>query len=134
MKARVSSGLRSAALATAKRHTLIPKRRDRFSSRQPPAADPRAVFEYGLDQRAAQARQRRRAEIVEPALRDVVALQNRALAATLEIDVNVDRDARAAGPLRIRRFGAVADEITVVGHQTLRAVAGTSLHSKSRLW
>ena len=88
-------------------------------TQQAPAADPRTVFEDGFDERAAQTRQRGLADIVQRALGFRVALQDRALAAALEVEIDVDRDTRPAWPLRIGRVSAVADEIAIAGHPDL---------------
>src|SRR5207249_11581277 len=93
-------------------------------AQQPPAADPRAVFKHRLGQGAAQAIERRLADVVERAFGMRVALLNRMLAAALEIDADIDGDARPAGPLPFGRVGAIADKIAVVGHSAaLRRLA-----------
>src|SRR6185312_13680642 len=91
---------------------------------QPPPAHPAAVFEHAL-----------RAEIApaahagidagafgEAALADPVAGRVGQLRAFLEIDHEIDRDARPARPIGMRRRLPVADEIT--GHGCFASGSG----------
>ena len=80
-------------------------------AQHPPDADARAVFERRFDQRIALARHRRKADIVEHALRSLVAVEDIGLAAAFIVEVEIDGDARPARPLGVRRVGAMADII-----------------------
>ena len=77
---------------------------------QAPGAAPAAVFEHQLHQRHAAAVSGD-ADVVEHALRHRIAVGERGLAAALDVEVEVDGDMRAAGPSRVRRELAVADEV-----------------------
>ena len=81
-------------------------------SRQTPTRGP--YSKTRLDDRAAHAEIGGEADVVQHVFRLVVALEQRALAAGLEIEVEVDGDARLARPVRMRRIGAVAVEVAGV--------------------
>src|SRR5450755_2238346 len=76
-----------------------------------PDTGARSIFEGGLDDRAALAGITREPGVRQHALRRAVAVHDGALATGLEIQVDIDRDARIAGPLRVRRLAAVAAKI-----------------------
>src|SRR5581483_5595934 len=78
---------------------------------QAPGAAAASVFEHRLDERDAPAGVGGDADVVEHALGGGIAVGERGLAATLDVEVEVDGNARAAGPGRIGRELAVADEI-----------------------
>src|SRR5579883_59536 len=80
-------------------------------AQQPPAADARPVFEDRFDQRATPAGISWKADIGEQVLRMRVALQDRMLAAGLDIEIEIDGDPRVARPARVRRVGAVAEKV-----------------------
>ena len=77
----------------------------------PPGAAPAAVFEHRFDDRHPHVPIGRHADVVEHAFGDIVAVDERGFAAALDVEIEVHRNQRAAGPFRIRRFFAVADEI-----------------------
>src|SRR5579872_4617278 len=81
-------------------------------AQQPPAADPRPIFENRFNKKAAPAAIGREADIGEKVFGMGVALQNRMLAAGLDIEVEIDRDPRAARPARMRRVGAIAKKVS----------------------
>jgi hypothetical protein len=93
---------------------------------KPPRADARAVFERGLDHRAAQPGKLRKTDIVEHALRAGVPVHQRTFAAPLEIEVDVEGDAGAARPLRVRQRVGVADIVAIVLHRWCSQAAGCS--------
>ena len=79
-----------------------------------PEAGAAAVFVHRLDAEIASALDRdspRR--LGQESLRGGIAVQDRVLAALLVIQHEADGDPRVAGPLRVGRVGAVADEIAV---------------------
>src|SRR6185312_16117935 len=76
-----------------------------------PDAAAAAEFEYRFDQRRAPPDIGRYPDIVEHALGHRIAIEQRCLAATLDIEIEIHRDRRAAGPGRIRRELAIADKI-----------------------
>src|SRR5215469_2018130 len=79
---------------------------------QTPKADAGAVFEHALGAEIAAGHTEIGAEhFGEAALADAVAGGIGQLRAFLEIDHEVDGDARAARPLGMRRFGTVTDEV-----------------------
>ena len=77
----------------------------------PPHAASRAVLEHRFDQRHPLAGLRLHADVVEHALRNRIAVDKARLAAALDVEIEVDRDARAARPGRVRQRLAIADEI-----------------------
>ena len=78
---------------------------------QPPAADPRSILKGGFDHGAALARIRRKTNVGEQVLRLRIAFKDRVFAAGLDVQVQVDRDTRIAGPTHLRRVGAVAEKV-----------------------
>src|SRR5882724_5719550 len=65
-----------------------------------PHAGAAAIFEHGLDQRYPHADLGRNADIVEHAFGDVVTVRQRGFTAAFVVEIEVDRDPRATGPLR----------------------------------
>src|SRR6266478_6036257 len=81
---------------------------------EPPPPDPRAVFEHALGREIATIAGVGAGAFDEAGLRDAVAFRVGEFRALLEIDHEVDRDARPAGPARMRRRRTIADKIA--GH------------------
>src|ERR1700681_3739105 len=81
---------------------------------EPPPADPRAVFEHAFGGEVAAIAGVGAGALDEAGFRDAVACRVGKLRTLLEIDHEVDREARRPGPVRMWRRRAIADEIT--GH------------------
>src|SRR6185437_9349701 len=79
--------------------------------KHPPGAAPAAVFERRLGERHAHSAIGRHADVVEHALGNFIAVEQRRLAAALDVEIEVHGDQRAARPFRIGRRRAVADQI-----------------------
>ena len=85
---------------------------------QPPEAGARAVFVDRLHVHVAHARPGLRADdLREERLRGRVAVEDVVLAALLVVDDELDRDARAARPVRVGRVAAVADHVARIDHR-----------------
>ena len=104
------SGLRASAVATPNTVTGMLPRGEQPP--QPPEPGARAILEHQLHVHVTLPGPGRRAEHVgEEGLGGLVAVQDRVLAAFLEIDHELHGDARAAGPARIGRRAAIAGEV-----------------------
>src|SRR5262245_31621882 len=91
-----------------------------------PEADAAAELEHRLGVRVPAADSRGGADdLVQIRLRLGVALEHRPLAALLVVEDEAESEPGAPGPLRIRRGGAVADEVAVA-HDARRATASIS--------
>src|SRR5580704_7047883 len=77
-----------------------------------PIARAWAILKYALDDLASLAGIGGEARVGQHILRRSVALEHRALAARLEIEVDIDRDARFARPARVRWGWSIPAEIT----------------------
>jgi hypothetical protein len=93
---------------------------------QPPEAGARSIFVDRLHVHVALARPWAAPTISDrKASRGGVAMEDVVLAAFLVVDDELQRDARAAGPARLRRVGAIADHVAGVGvHGASRAPVG----------
>src|SRR6266436_7388074 len=78
---------------------------------QTPSAATAAVLEYGFDKRHAATRLRANSNVVEHTLGNIIAVRERALAAALDVEIEIDRDQSAARPRWIRGKLAISDEI-----------------------
>src|SRR6266478_3875550 len=78
---------------------------------QTPSAATAAVLEYGFDKRHAATRLRANSNVVEHTLGNIIAVRERALAAALDVEIEIDRDQSAARPRWIRGRLAVSNEI-----------------------
>src|SRR5207244_4245474 len=76
-----------------------------------PPADPRAVFEHAFGGEVAAIAGIGAGALDQSGFRDAVARGIGQLRSFLEIDHEIDRDARLARPARMRRLRAVADKI-----------------------
>ena len=98
---------------------------------QAPDPDPAAVLVGRLHEGVALADQRREGRVGQRALRGAVAVQDVGLRARLVVHGDLDRDARAARPARVRGVAAVADHVArVVGaHRVAISIASDSAAS-----
>src|ERR1700681_2930560 len=76
-----------------------------------PGAATTAEFERRFDEGGTLSRFWTHTDIVEHALGHIVAVRQRSLAASLNIEIEIHRDRSTSGPLRVRRELAIADEI-----------------------
>src|SRR5271170_1645707 len=83
----------------------------RENPQQAAATTARPVFEHRLYDGAANAGIARQADIVQRVLGALVAFEQTMLAPGFDVEIDVDGDARAAGPFRIGRMATVAAEI-----------------------
>ena len=83
-------------------------------ARDPPQACPAAIFVHALRSEVSVALgDTRRTDFRQRLLRPAVAVAHRILGAFLDVENEIQRQTRAAGPIGMRRFGAVADEVPV---------------------
>src|ERR1700738_511716 len=78
---------------------------------QAPGAATAAKFEHRLDERRTLSQFCAHADIVEHALGQIVAVRERRLAASFNIEIEIHRDRGPPGPGRVRRKLAIADEV-----------------------
>ena len=82
-----------------------------------PEADAASVFVHRLDLEVAHALERRQAhDFLQVGLGFPVPVQDRPLAAFLVVHDDLEGQARAAGPLRIRRLLPVSNQVTRIAH------------------
>src|SRR5207248_10082393 len=97
---------------------------------EPPPADSHAVLEHALSGEVAAVAGVGTGALDQAGLGNAVALRVRQLGAFLEIDHEIDRDARFARPARVPRGGAIADKIAGGHVALLRAARGRVLWQK----
>src|SRR5215469_5153646 len=118
---------------TLERHADGIDRRDHLSlgenAHQTPETDTTTVFVGRLHIEIARALKWGRHEKVGQArLGDLVAVQHAALATLLIVDDEIEGEARATGPTRVRRLVGIADEIArIAGHRRRAAIMAMSL-------
>ena len=73
-----------------------------------PNTDAGSILEDAFDDRTAHAVIGRKANVAQHVLGLVVAFQERSLASRFKVEIEVDRNARVAGPARVRRVRSIA--------------------------
>src|SRR5690606_24795249 len=110
------SGARISAVATAKTVTGRPRSVNRRWSRRKPARRPSSSTDRTFQGRGLARPGRCADHIGEEGLRSGVAMEDAVLAAFLVVEHELDGDTGAAGPVRTRGIGAVADHVPGIAH------------------